>query len=61
MTGGGPGASTQFVSYYVYRQAFQGYDLGYASTVITGLLAFLAVVYALYLWNAGRVLRSANV
>jgi len=61
MTGGGPGASTQFVSYYVYRQAFQAYDLGYASTVITGLLAFLAVVYALYLWNAGRVLRSVNV
>jgi ABC-type sugar transport system permease subunit len=45
----------------VYRQAFQAYDLGYASTVITGLLAFLTVVYVLYLRNAGRALRSANV
>ena len=61
MTGGGPGGSTQFVSYYVYKQAFQGYDLGYASTVITGLLALLAIVYALYLRNYGQVLRSANV
>lgn len=54
MTGGGPGTSTQFVSYYVYKQAFQSYELGYASTVITGLLGLLAVVYALYLRNYGR-------
>jgi len=61
MTGGGPGASTGFVSYYVYRQAFQAYELGYASTVITGLLALLAVVYGFYLRNSSRMLRSANV
>ena len=54
MTGGGPGTSTQFVSYYVYKQAFQSYELGYASTVITGLLALLAVAYALYLRHYGR-------
>jgi multiple sugar transport system permease protein len=58
MTGGGPGTSTQFVSYYVYKQAFQSYELGYASTVITGLLALLAVAYALYLRNYGRKLTS---
>jgi multiple sugar transport system permease protein len=57
MTGGGPGTSTQFVSYYVYKQAFQSYELGYASTVITGLLGLLAVVYALYLRNSGRKLK----
>ncbi len=60
MTGGGPGTSTQFVSYYVYKQAFQSYELGYASTVITALLALLAVVYALYLRNYGRQLRLAR-
>jgi multiple sugar transport system permease protein len=60
MTGGGPGTSTQFASYYVYKQAFQAYELGYASTVITGLLALLALVYALYLRNYGRMLKSVR-
>jgi len=60
MTGGGPGTSTQLASYYVYKQAFQAYELGYASTVITGLLALLAVVYALYLRNYGRMLKSVR-
>lgn len=58
MTGGGPGTSTQLVSYYVYKQAFQAYELGYASTVITGLLALLTVVFAFYLRRYGRVLKS---
>src|SRR5712692_244715 len=59
MTGGGPGTSTQLVSYYVYRQAFQNYELGYASTVITGLLALLTAVFAFYLQRYSRILRSA--
>jgi len=58
MTGGGPGTSTQFVSYFVYKQAFQSYELGYASTVITGLLVLLAIAYTLYLRNYGRKLTS---
>jgi multiple sugar transport system permease protein len=58
MTGGGPGTSTQLVSYYVYKQAFQAYELGYASTVITGLLALLTVVFAFYLRRYSRMLRS---
>ncbi len=61
MTGGGPGTSTQFVSFYVYKQAFQSYELGYASTVITGLLALLAVTYTLYLRNYGRKLKPTEV
>lgn len=60
MTGGGPGSSTQFVSMFVYKQAFQFYELGYASAVITGLLAVLAVAYGLYLRSYGRVLRGAR-
>jgi multiple sugar transport system permease protein len=59
MTGGGPGSSTQFVSMFVYKQAFQFYELGYASSVITALLALLAVVYWLYLRNYGRALQAA--
>jgi multiple sugar transport system permease protein len=60
MTGGGPGTSTQFVSMYVYKQAFQGYALGYTSTVITALLALLGFVYAFYLMRYGRLLRRGN-
>jgi multiple sugar transport system permease protein len=60
MTGGGPGTSTQLVSYYVYKQAFQAYELGYASTVITGLLALLTVVFALYLRRYSRMIDAAG-
>jgi len=60
MTGGGPGTSTQFVSMFVYKQAFQFYELGYASAVITALLALLAVAYGLYLRGYGRALRPAD-
>ncbi len=61
MTGGGPGSSTQFVSMFVYKQAFQFYELGYASAVITVLLALLALAYWLYLRSYGRALGTANL
>jgi multiple sugar transport system permease protein len=60
MTGGGPGTSTQFVSMFVYKQAFQFYELGYASAVITVVLAALALAYAMYLRAYGRALRPAD-
>ena len=60
MTGGGPGTSTQFVSMFIYKQAFQFYELGYASAVITAVLALLAVAYGMYLRGYGRVLRPAD-
>jgi multiple sugar transport system permease protein len=55
MTGGGPGTSTQFVSMYVYKQAFQFYELGYASAIITGLLLALAIAYAFYIRAYSRI------
>src|SRR5205085_2803939 len=60
MTGGGPGTSTQFISMFVYKQAFQFYELGYASAVITVVLAALALAYAMYLRGYGRALRPAD-
>ncbi len=60
MTGGGPGSSTQFVSMFVYKQAFQFYELGYASAVITVLLVVLAVAYWFYLRSSGRAFSVAN-
>jgi multiple sugar transport system permease protein len=60
MTGGGPGTSTQFVSMFVYKQAFQFYELGYASAVIIVVLAALALAYGMYLRGYGRALRPAD-
>ena len=60
MTGGGPGSSTQFVSMFVYKQAFQFYELGYASAVITVVLALLALAYGIYLRRYGRALVTAG-
>jgi len=39
MTGGGPGNSTEVLSFYVYRLAFETYDMGKAGTV--GIIALL--------------------
>jgi len=61
MTGGGPGSSTQFVSMFIYKQAFQFYELGYASAVITVLLAVLAVAYWFYLRSYYRTLEASNL
>ncbi len=60
MAGGGPGTSTEFISMFVYKQAFQFYELGYASAVITAVLVLLGVAYAVYLRSSGRVLRPAD-
>jgi multiple sugar transport system permease protein len=45
MTKGGPADSTQTLASYVFTQAFQRLDFGYASTVATVLLALL-LLYA---------------
>jgi multiple sugar transport system permease protein len=48
LTGGGPGATTQFLSLYLYRIAFPFSDLGQASAlavvVMAGMTAFYAVI-----------------
>ena len=60
MTGGGPGTSTQFVSMYVYKQAFNFYNMGYASTAIVALLLLLAVAYGIYLRSYSRMRMAAG-
>jgi len=47
LTHGGPGNATQVTSLYIYKQAFQIFDLGYAST--GGLfLALVVVLFSLF-------------
>ena len=44
MTGGGPGTSSSTLSWMVYEQAFQKFDIGSASAAATVLLAILLVI-----------------
>lgn len=44
MTGGGPGHSTTTLVYYLYQHGFQGYEMGYASTIAWSLFAMILVV-----------------
>ena len=43
-TEGGPINSTRVIYYYIYQQAFERFDLGYASAMSVFLLVVLAVV-----------------
>jgi multiple sugar transport system permease protein len=48
LTGGGPGASTQVATHYIYRTAFVGrFDIGYASAMTVLLLLVIVVVITL--------------
>jgi multiple sugar transport system permease protein len=60
MTHGGPADSTQILSSYVFTQAFQRLDFGYASAVALVLLLLL-LAYALAVFALRRAtLRSAR-
>ncbi len=58
MTKGGPGTSTQIVSYMIYDQAFVQYNFGYASAIAFVLLLFTAVLTALS-WRFNGVQNTA--
>ena len=44
LTSGGPGNSTTTLVYYLYQRGFQGYEMGYASTIAWSLFAIILVV-----------------
>mgnify|MGYP000894026366 CR=1 FL=1 len=48
MTGGGPGNSTDVISYYIYRYAFSHFRVGYASAAGTVLMVILMIMTAVY-------------
>lgn len=48
MTGGGPAGSSDILTTYVYKNAFQRFDLGYASALSVVLFLIVAVGSALY-------------
>jgi multiple sugar transport system permease protein len=57
LTGGGPGSSTEVTSLYIYRQAFQYFDMGYAAVLAMALMA-VVLVLSLVLVSVMRVQRN---
>lgn len=55
MTRGGPGTATDLISYFVYRSAFFGLDIGRAAAMSLALLA-LVLVLTVYLYRYMRSL-----
>ena len=56
MTKGGPGTATDLISYFIYRAAFFGLDIGRASAMSVGLLVIVLVLTA-YLYRYMRSLK----
>jgi multiple sugar transport system permease protein len=54
LTGGGPGDASRSVVMYIYEQAFQKFDLGYASTIAMTLFAIILVLTLLQFWFGRR-------
>ena len=55
MTKGGPGTATDFISYFIYRAAFFGLDIGRASAMAVGLLIII-IVLTVFLYRYMRSL-----
>lgn len=56
MTKGGPGTATDLISYFIYRAAFFGLDIGRASAMSVGLLV-IVLLLTTYLYRYMRSLR----
>jgi len=48
MTGGGPGRSSELVTVYMYKTAFQQFDIGRASAMLVVVLVSVSFIYAAY-------------
>ncbi len=54
LTGGGPGASTEFLSLYLYRIAFKFFDLSYAAALSLFVLVVTSIAFAVLGRYLGR-------
>jgi multiple sugar transport system permease protein len=59
MTGGGPGGSTTTISYYIYTQAYQQLEVGYAATISMVLFALIFVATLINWRYGGKRLEAA--
>lgn len=44
MTGGGPGTSTELMATYMYRHTFSQFDMGYGSTIASGMFILITAI-----------------
>jgi multiple sugar transport system permease protein len=54
LTGGGPGDASRSVVIYIYEQAFQNFDLGYASTIAMTLFVVILTLTLFQFWLSRR-------
>lgn len=54
MTGGGPAGATDILTTFVYKEAFQSFNFGYASALSMVLFAIVAIGSAIYIRAFGR-------
>ena len=62
MTSGGPGSSSLSIVLYLYRNGFQIFKMGYASTIayaLTFILIIISATQTFVLRNQGSVLEEA--
>lgn len=55
LTGGGPGTSTETISFYMYRVAFKSFDHGYAAAISVFLSIIISILVTLFLRLSRRV------
>ncbi|MDI6605435.1 MAG: sugar ABC transporter permease [Thermoanaerobacteraceae bacterium] len=51
MTGGGPGNSTETISFYIYRNAFRYFQIGYSSSIAIIMVAIVLLFSMPYIRN----------
>ncbi len=54
LTGGGPGTSSQVLSMFIYKEAFQNYDFGMAATASTILFLIVSAFATVYILLTSR-------
>jgi multiple sugar transport system permease protein len=56
LTFGGPGTSTETISFHVYRVAFKSFDHGYAAAISVFLSIVVSIMVTIFLRLSRRVL-----
>lgn len=54
MTGGGPGTATQTLNFYIYRQAFEVTNMGYASALSVIVIIIVTIFVGIYVRRMNR-------
>lgn len=54
MTGGGPGVATELMSTYMYKTAFDSFQMGYGSTIACGMFILITLIALILLGVVNR-------